>query len=260
MAIKTDKKFFGLNAVLAVFEKRKADITRIYVTQDQLKALGNVLKWCAQNKKAYHVVAEHDLEKITEAQHHEGVCFYAREKKELALHEIAKDIFDRSECIVFLDGVDNPHNVGAIVRTCVNFGVRYFILNKSSAIHFTGSTARVAEGACEWAQVIRLGSDTDLKLFARQFGFKVYGTSSHQGTDLFTGKIDNRSILILGNEHKGMRSALSRLCDGMLKIPGTGAVESLNVATAAALFAAEHWRTHRLKTVKPIKSVSRNKT
>lgn len=246
--MKGEKKYYGVNAAKALFEKRKEDIVRIYLTEDRVKPLGHMLKWCAANKKAYHILPLKDLEKIAEASHHEGVCIVAKGKKDFPITDLSEKNMRENECIIFLDGVGNPHNVGAIVRTCAHFDIRYIMVGRESEIQFSGATARVAEGGCEAVNIVRVGTELVLRDFAKKFKFQIVGTTSRKAKSIFSGALPSRMILVLGNEGTGMKAELEKICTALVSIPGTGSVESLNVATAAGVLAAEHWRQYKART------------
>lgn len=244
---KKERKYFGKNACLTLFEKRRKDIIRVYVTEESTKQFGPILKWCAKEKKAYHVVTLKDVEKISETTHHENICIVAKEKPELTLNELAERVGE-TELLVFVDDVENPHNVGAMIRTCAHFGVKFILMRKDAPIRLSGVTARIAEGGAESVEIVRIASDASLVTFAKKLSISVLGSHVHKGISLYARMLPRRSLLLIGNEAKGISASLEKQADVLFKIPGTGAVESLNVATATGLFLGEFWRQHRSGT------------
>lgn len=245
---KTDEiKYYGLNACLALWRQRASDIIRVYVTEDRVHELGSLLKWCASQKKAYHVVTAADLGKIAASTHHEGVVILGRIPRRLNdedLLERARRAGDR-DVMILLDDVQNPHNLGALLRTAAHFGASAVIGARATLPALTPSAMRVSEGGMEHVVMVALDEPAATIRSLAKLGYQLLGTSGSTGESLYTTALPPRCILALGNEQKGLSPRLATHCHGMLCIPGTGAVESLNVGIAGALTLGEWWRQHR---------------
>ena len=137
-------------------------------------------------------------------------------------------------CALWLDGVGNPHNLGAMLRSAAHFGASAMLLPKQSTLALSGAAARVAEGGAEAVPFVRLGRDDNAIAQLRGAGFALAATVVRGGADLFAAPLPRRLVYVLGAEGEGMDSGLASACDLRLSIPGTGAVESLNVASATA--------------------------
>jgi RNA methyltransferase, TrmH family len=140
-----------------------------------------------------------------------------------------------------LDGVGNPHNLGAILRSAAHFGIAAMLLPKHSALALSGAAARVAEGAAEQVPFVRLGREDNAIAQLHGAGFQLAATLVRDGGDLFATALPQRLVYVIGAEGAGMNAQLAAACDLRLSIPGSGAVESLNVAAATAVLLAE-WR------------------
>src|SRR5690606_37911850 len=115
---------YGRNACLALFARRPDDVRRVFVREDVARKIGEVLRELARRRLPYRIVSDEELAKVAGSQHHEGICFYARPlpaPDEAALLAPFR-AGDRAGCLLYLDGVENPHNVGAILRTAAHFG------------------------------------------------------------------------------------------------------------------------------------------
>lgn len=237
-------KYYGLHACLAVWRERPHDVIRIYLTEERIAPCAPMLKWAAQQRKAYHVVTAEDLERLTESVHHQGICMLALERPALGLPELVAETRRRRavDRLVYLDGVENPHNLGAIVRSCAHFGFRYLLGEAGRLPRFSPSACRVAEGGTEFVHPVHL-QDPGCDISAlREAGFALVGTSVREGTPLYRYRFPPRVMLVLGGETSGMSQELHKNADEVLSIPGTGAVESLNVSVAFALLAGELYR------------------
>ncbi len=234
-------KICGVNACHAVAARRPDDVRRVYINAALLTDFGPFLKRCAAAKIAYHVVEDAELEKITQSVHHEGVCFIVREKAPLSLRQLLA--VEGPRVLVYLDGVQNPHNLGAIVRVCAHFGAVGVLAAGADAAAST-AMLRTAEGGGEWVEVLPVHTGADPLLAARAAGYRLIATASRATRDIHSRPLPARVILMLGSETHGLSPALLRLADDSVRIPGTGHLDSINVACACAVLLSEYWRAH----------------
>lgn len=233
-------KVCGVNACQAVAARRPDDVRRVYIHESLLPGFGAFLKRCAAARIAYHVVDHAELERITQSTHHEGVCFIAREARTPALHELLSG--DGPRCLVYLDGVQNPHNLGAIVRVCAHFGAAAVLAAGSDSANST-AMLRTAEGGSEWTPVIPVEPGPRPLATLKAAGFRVLTTAARGGRDLYSAPLPRRVVLLLGSETHGVSPALQQAADEAVRIPGTGNLDSLNVACACSVLLGEYWRT-----------------
>jgi TrmH RNA methyltransferase len=234
-----ESRLYGLNALRAVFARRPQAIRKLYLAEARIPQLQPLLRWCVANRIGYRVVAEEDLRKLAASSHHEGVVADVLREEPQPLTAWLRDLPDGPQCVLWLDGVGNPHNLGAILRSSAHFGVAAILLPKASALALSGAAARVAEGGAEAVPFVRMGRDDNAIAHLRGAGFALAATVVRGGTSLFAAPLPQRLAFVLGAEGEGMDPALAAACDLRLSIPGTGAVESLNVAAATAVLLAE---------------------
>lgn len=238
---KQELRYYGLNAVQAVFAQRPEAIRKLYLSEARIPQLQPLLSWCVKHRIGYRVVEEADLGKLAASSHHEGVVADVLRVEPLALSAWLQTLPQGPVLALWLDGVGNPHNFGAILRSAAHFGVAAILQPQDSTLAVSGAAARVAEGGAEKVPLVRL-PDRDVALAAlRAAGFTLAATVVHGGKDVFSISLPQRLVYVLGAEGEGMDDTLVRVCDLQLSIPGTGAVESLNVAAATAVFLAQ-WR------------------
>jgi TrmH RNA methyltransferase len=230
-------KVAGRNACRALFDARRDDVRRVYVTEANVKAFGDVLKWCAQNRIAYHIKTDADLDQVAETVHHDGVLFLARTKRVLSLEEALARLPANGACtVVMLEDVKNPHNLGAILRVCAHFGVRVlFAAGETPAL--SPAAMRTAEGGAEHTEVVPVGDGAAALAALKKRGFRVVATSSHAKATLGAAKLvlPERALVVFGSEGEGLSRSLLDAAEVTLAIPGSGALESLNVACAASV-------------------------
>ena len=232
-------RMYGLNAVRAVFARRPQAIRKLYLAEARIPQLQPLLKWCVANRIGYRVVAEEDLRKLAASSHHEGVVADVLREEPHPLTSWLRDLPDGPQCVLWLDGVGNPHNLGAILRSAAHFGVAAILLPKTSALALSGAAARVAEGGAEAVPFVRMGREDNAIAQLRGAGFVLAATVVRGGENVFAARLPQRLAYVLGAEGEGMDPALAAACDLRLSIPGSGAVESLNVAAATAVLLAE---------------------
>ncbi len=237
-------KYYGIHACIKLWERRPNDVIRIYVETSKVKQLSPMLKWCAAQKKAYHVVATEELNRITDSVHHEGVCLLALAPLKMHFEDLLATLSrgNKKMCLLYLDGVQNPHNVGSVLRICAHFGVPYILGPAAKLPALSPSALRVAKGGGEVVQMIPLAHPKKAILELKQKGFVLLASSSHKGSSVYDYPFPERTILALGGESEGVTAPILEIAKDTLLIPGTGEVESLNVAIACGLFVGEYWR------------------
>jgi TrmH RNA methyltransferase len=235
-------RLYGLNAVQAVFARRPQAIRKLYLSEARIGPLQPLLKWCVANRVGYRVVGDADLHKLAASKHHEGVVADVLRDAPQSLATWLDALPAGPRCALWLDGVGNPHNLGAILRSAAHFGVCALLLPKHSPLALSGAAARVAEGGAEAVPFVRLGREDNAIAQLHGAGFSLAATVVRGGQDLFSARLPERLVYVLGAEGEGMDTALAAACDLRLSIPGSGAVESLNVAAATAVLLAQWMR------------------
>jgi len=236
-----EQKYHGRHACHALFARRPDDIIRVYVDQPRVKEFSALLKWCAEQRRAYHIVEEENLERLAETVHHQGIVVLARRQVDLSDDRLLDSIRTGrvAGSLLYLDGVQNPHNLGAILRTSAHFGVGAVLGQREQLPGVTASAARVAEGGAEAVPLARLDDPTRVLVELKALGYRLFATASGSGGNLYKAGLTPRSVIILGNEVHGVSPEIAALADESLQIPGTGAVESLNVGVACAILISE---------------------
>ena len=238
---KQELRYYGLNAVRAVFAQRPEAIRKLYLAEARIPQLQPLLAWCVKHRIGYRVVEEVDLAKLAASSHHEGVVADVLRIDPLGLSDWLRSLPAGPVLALWLDGVGNPHNFGAILRSAAHFGVSAILQSRESTLAVSGAAARVAEGGAEQVPLVRMEDRNAAISQLRDAGFQLAATVVRGGVDLFAIELPQRLVYVMGAEGEGMDDALTKACDLQLSIPGTGAVESLNVAAATAVFLAQ-WR------------------
>ncbi|OGT22104.1 MAG: hypothetical protein A2V90_04195 [Gammaproteobacteria bacterium RBG_16_57_12] len=242
-------KYYGTAACQALWQQRPHDVIRIYIEEGRVPLFSAMLKWAAAQRKAYHIVTAQDLEKVTESVHHQGICILARARATVLFADLIRNVRQkkRPQLLVYLDGVENPHNLGAILRTCAHFGVRHVLGPALRLPQLSPSACRVAEGGAEYVDLVYLDDPVKQLHELKRSGFSVIATSVAHGASVYNCSFSANVVLVLGSEVEGISAQLLHEADARLQIPGSGDVESLNVSVACAVLISEFYRQHQVR-------------
>ena len=219
--------YYGIASCMELIKRRPDEIIRAYFASEHKGLLKPLL---AKTGKPYKIVPQDELKKLTDSVHHEGVCLVA--KKMEPLHY--KDVENLDGPALFLDGVMNPHNLGALMRTAAHFGLSYLFVPEGTTL--PPAAYRIARGGADHIPLV-ISNYQSLKRLKKE-GYTLYATSPHKGDNLHQVKFPKKSLIILGSESDGISKEAANLADEMVTIPGTGHIESLNVSAAFAIIAS----------------------
>ena len=237
-----EQRIYGLNACLALYAQRPQDIRKVWLLESRIPKLKGVLAFCVKHRLGYTIVEDLDLEKLSGSAHHEGVCFSAMPREEQSLSAWLRDLPRGPAIALWLDGVGNPHNLGAILRSAAHFGAAGVLLPKHSELAVSGAAARVAEGGAEQVPMVRLGRSDNAIAQLKSAGFELAATVVRGGRSLYSLDLPERLVLVMGAEQLGVAEDMANAAAVQLGIPGSGKVESLNVASATAVCLGEWLR------------------
>jgi len=180
------------------------------------------------------------LDRLAGVKSHQGVVALGAEKKYAQLEEIAP----AAELLVVLDGVEDPHNLGAIVRTAHAAGANAVIIAERRAAGLTETVAKAAAGALEHIPVVQVVNINQTLRELRDEGYFIYGLDEKGDLTYNAVNWPERTVIVMGAEGKGLHDLVKRNCDALVRIPMAGKIASLNVsvATGIVLFA---WRSRR---------------
>jgi TrmH RNA methyltransferase len=227
---------FGLRAGLAVFAKRPDDVQRIGYARDVHGEIVSLAEWAARRRVPCDELAPRDLDRIADSAHHEGLVVAARPRVWTMPKALAERLVASRGTAIALDRVRNPYNVGAVVRSAAFFGVDALLQPDLAA-----QAVRVAEGGAEHLVLARTTDLADTLGRLRARGVRVVGADvrgSAGAASLARALAARPIVLVLGHEREGVGERVRAQCDVLVRIDGSGAVESLNVAVAGGILIA----------------------
>jgi len=174
---------------------------------------------------------------------HQGCIIYSNETPEFSMEDISRKKDSTSnQLLIALDGVEDPHNLGAIMRTAWLMNASALIIPTDRAVGLTATVHKVACGGVEHVPIAVTKSFSELFKALKESGFWIFGLSHKSTKTIYDLKMPEKVLWVLGAEDKGLRTTTERECDELVKLPQVEADASYNVSVAAAMALAE---THR---------------
>ncbi len=190
-----------------------------------------VIDLARQNGTPVRFEEREAIDRLATTKAHQGVIALGSAKKYAELEDVAP----AAELIVVLDGVEDPHNLGAIVRTAHAAGAGAVVISERRAAGLTDTVAKAAAGALEYLPVVRAGNINQVLRDLKNWGYFVYGLDE-RGTESYD-KVNwpKHAVVVMGAEGKGLHDLVRRNCDALLRIPMAGEIASLNVSVATGV-------------------------
>ena len=232
-----DDRICGANAVAALFARRPDSIVRLFYTEDAKMIAGPLCAAMAQMHKPYRLLPDDEMARAANTPHHGGIVAIATERP-VGMMDFVR--VPKHPIILVLDGVGNPHNLGAIARSAAFFGVGAMVLHDMPLQAFPSDAAyRVAEGGLEHIEVFRTRNLRKALLALDPHYRTVAATLGTDNVPVATLPRDRPVVLVLGNEERGVGFEALETCRRRVRIPALGPVQSLNVAQAASVLMYE---------------------
>lgn len=212
-------------------------INKVFI-QAGLKAdaLNEIIKLAKKQNLIISQVPKSKLDLLADRQNHQGVVLAVAAYEYAELDDLfaAAKAKDEAPFFLILDGIEDPHNLGSIMRTADAAGVHGIIIPKRRAVQLTATVAKTSTGAIEYVPVVRVTNLAQTITELKERGLWIFGTDM-AGQDYRTWDANGPTALVIGNEGKGISPLIKKACDGMLTIPMVGHVQSLNASVAASL-------------------------
>ncbi len=239
---------YGIHAVEAAIKHAANKITLIYVQEERHdKRLTHLINQAKTAKIKMQIMKHAEMEKQFSDFNHQGVV--AKSEGQRQYHEQDLEILinesNHVPLFLILDGVQDPHNLGACLRSANAAGVTAVIAPKDRAASITPIVRKVASGAAEFTPFIAVTNLARTLRQLRDFGVWIFGLDGEATNQIFAADFTVPSALVLGAEGEGMRRLTREHCDQLLSIPMAGSVSSLNVSVAAGICLFEVVRQRR---------------
>jgi 23S rRNA (guanosine2251-2'-O)-methyltransferase len=239
---------FGVNPVLEKLKASSADILEIFISEGSDRS---PLRFIRQEAQRFGLRVQSidgkNLDRLVGGHGHQGVAARVRPYRYLAIEELLQRISkaNNQEWILILDGLTDPRNFGALLRTAEAVGVRYVVIPKDRSVEVTPTVVKASAGAAQYLKIAKVTNIRRAIAQLKEYGFWIVGLDPQSRESVYDRSFPSKLAIVLGSEGKGVRPVNLRECDFSVSIPMLGKVGSLNVGVAGAVFLYELLRQNR---------------
>ena len=234
----------GRNAVLEAFRSGKCVDKLFVLDRCQDGPVRTIIREARKKDTIINFVQKERLDQLSETGAHQGVIAQAAAQEYVSLDDIFRVAEERSEVplIVVCDGIEDPHNLGAIIRSAETAGAHGVIIPKRRAVGLTAAVARSAAGALAYVGVHKANNLAGTLDELKERGVWLFGAEADGTVGLYDAPFDRPTAIIIGSEGQGLSRLTRDKCDYIVSIPMRGRVNSLNASNAAAVLLFEALR------------------
>lgn len=229
---------YGKNTVMDAILSDVKVFEVLLASQDE-----KLVKELKSKNITFKLVSKKELDKLSQFGNHQGIGAKIEDYKYATLDSILKVNKER-KIVVILDQIEDPHNFGAIIRTCDAAGVDGIIIQDKRQVQVTPTVQKVATGATNHMKIVQVNNIINAMDKLKENGFWVVGTDAHNSQDYRSVDYDMNVAIVIGSEGNGIRDLVLKNCDIKVKIPMVGTVTSLNASVAAALLIYQAFNGH----------------
>ena len=231
----------GRNSVLELLESGK-DINKIFVTKGEKH--GSIHKIIAKARERKIIIVEKDkrqMEQMAQTPNYQGVIAIVPPFEYCEIEDILEDAKNKNEdpFVLILDGIEDPHNLGSIIRTAETAGVHGVIIPKRRAASVNSTVSKVSAGAVEHMKIARVTNISDSIQKLKDNGLWICGTDIDAKNYYYDQDLKGPLGIVIGNEGQGMSEKVKKNCDFLVKIPMKGKVTSLNASVSTGIVVYE---------------------
>ena len=244
-----DDQIEGRNAVLELLESNK-DINKIYITAGEKKGSINKIIAMAKEKKIIVVEKEkRQMDKMAGTENYQGVIAIVPPYEYVDVPDILDEAKKRKEdpFILILDGIEDTHNLGAIIRTAEAAGVHGIIIPKRRAASVNSTVSKIACGALQYMKIARVSNVTDVINKLKEQGIWICGTDVNTDKYYYNQDLKGPLAIVIGNEANGISNLVKKQCDFLVKIPIIGNMQSLNASVSTGIIVYGALRQRKIK-------------
>lgn len=239
---------FGLHAVQALLNNQSERVIRLSVSKERTdKKIDGLVSHARQQGIAVEILPRQELDRMTNEGNHQGIVAHCKAMRAYSESDLPLllDNLDKPACVLVLDSVQDPHNLGACFRSADAAGVNLIIAPKDKAASITPIVSKVACGATESVPFVQVTNLVRALETLKELGIWIYGAAGEATQTVYQTDLTGPVAIVMGAEGEGLRRLTREHCDVLVKIPMIGTVSSLNVsvATGVLLFEVLRQRT-----------------
>ncbi len=235
----------GINPIREALRAGRRQIERLWVAERKGGGrIGELLALASARGVKVETVSDRSLTEAAGTSAHQGIVAFLAATSILTLEEMVARIGAQRPVppLVILDGIKDPRNCGAIIRSAAGFGIGGIVVPRRRAVGMTATVAKAAAGGLEYVMVAEVTNVTQALQRLKQIGFWIVGADERGQARCDTYGFPSPLVLIFGEEGRGLGPLVKRHCDALVRIPLRGPLHSLNVAVAASILFYEVMR------------------
>ena len=238
-------KIEGKNSVRELLKTKKTIDTILIANGMRDEESKNLLNIIKSSGAKYQFADKSVLDKESEGRRHQGFIAYVSDYKYTELDDILSAIDGKEDAfLVLLDGVEDPHNLGSVIRVCECAGVDGLIIGKRRSASVTDAVMRISEGSANHVKIARVTNLNVALEEIKKAGVWTYALELG-GSDIYKNKLTGRICIVIGGEDTGVNELTKKKCDAHISIPMYGRVNSLNASVACGIGVFEALRQRK---------------
>jgi 23S rRNA (guanosine2251-2'-O)-methyltransferase len=233
---------FGIHAVTSLLQNNPKRILQLYLLKTrQDKKIESIMHLARELNLSIELMSKEDLDEMTSQATHQGVVAKTAREQNYSEKDLSSllETIEGSPLLLILDGVQDPHNLGACLRSANAAGVHAVIAPKDKSVGLTAVVQKVASGAAEVTPFIQVTNLARTMENLKSLGVWLFGAAEEAPQSLYQTDLSGPAAIVLGAEGTGLRRLTRENCDVLVKIPMLGSVSSLNVSVATGIFLFE---------------------
>ena len=234
---KNHEILFGVHPVREAILQKKRNFQKLYLNKNKgaNKRLQEIHDLAGRQNILIEETGNEQLEQLTGRTSHQGTALQCSPLPESSWESLKSEKRECLDTLVVLDQIEDPQNLGAIIRSCGFFKMKALVLPKDHSCSISPIVSKASAGVAEWFPVIRETNINRMLEKKKKEGYWVLGLDAQADDEIDSLKVDRPFVLVLGNEGQGLRPLVQKNCDLMYRIGGNSDVDSLNVSNAAAI-------------------------
>jgi 23S rRNA (guanosine2251-2'-O)-methyltransferase len=236
-----DFKIEGRNAVIELLKSGKP-INKLYILKGERQgSINEIIKIAKRNKNVIVEVDKNKLDSLSETKHHQGVIAFVSPVEYKELDDIFALAKEKNEdpFIIIADEIEDPHNLGALIRSAEGAGCHGIIIPKRRAVGVTEIVVKTSVGATQYVPVVRVNNINETIRELKDRGVWIVGTDGNADKLYYEQDLTGPIAIIIGSEGRGMNSLTMKNCDYLVKIPMMGKITSLNASVSGGIIMFE---------------------
>ena len=239
--LKYEDQIEGRNSVLELLESGK-DINKIYIAKGEKHgSINKIIAKAKENKVVIVEIEKEKLNKMAQTNNPQGVIAIVPPFDYASVDDILNEAKSKNEkaFILILDGIEDPHNLGSIIRTAETAGVHGIIIPKRRSAQVNSTVNKTSAGATNFMKIARVNNINETIEYLKEHDIWIYGTDGEAKEMYYDEDMTGNVAIVIGSEGFGMSRLVKENCDFLLKIPMKGKITSLNASVSAGIIMYE---------------------